>query len=397
MLDKIKDINKLIPEDVVFILSLFKESGFECYLVGGCLRDYLLERTVKDFDFTTNAKPEQVEELFKEHKVINDFKLFGSIKVVVNSSVYDITTYRYNEEYGTKHQPISWSFSNSIHDDLSRRDFTINAFAYNMETFIDKFNGIDDLKSSLIRTVGDSSKRFIEDPIRILRAIRFSSVLDFTIENQTSKNALKYSYLLKTQSKERINYELNEILIGIGVRRVLFEYYPIFYDIAPCLKEVNLLENIGNLRNDMSLEMKLLVLFKGLSLDTFKQELSLLKYPRKLIKNVALLYNYRESNIETVEDLQLSLRNVDYDVLRLLYYGEVLDFIDNLYQEVLKRNLVYRIDQLLIDGNDLATWGIRANARSRVLNELLVLVIKKQVASDRNSLKQYILDVYTKE
>ncbi|MGG7079218.1 CCA tRNA nucleotidyltransferase [Clostridium sardiniense] len=209
-----------IPDKVKFIIDKFYENNYEAFMVGGCIRDSLLLKEPKDYDIATSATPTITESLFD--KTIPTGIKHGTITVLIDKEPFEITTYRVEGEYKDNRRPDEISFVTDIKDDLSRRDFTINAFAYNSkEGLKDYFNGLDDLKNKIIRTVGNSNKRFNEDALRIMRAIRFSAQLDFKIEENTLNAIKENKELLKNISAERIRDELCKILISDNPRKGL--------------------------------------------------------------------------------------------------------------------------------------------------------------------------------
>lgn len=206
-------MNIFVPKEVNFIINTFYKNNYEAYMVGGCVRDSILGITPKDYDLTTSAKPETTILLF--NKTIPTGLKHGTITILINNNPYEVTTFRTDGSYLDNRRPSSVNFVTDIKDDLSRRDFTINALAYNeIAGLIDYFNGVNDINNKLIRCVGDADKRFKEDALRMLRAIRFSCQLSFDIEISTL-NAIKKNYLLISNiSKERIRDELCKILIS---------------------------------------------------------------------------------------------------------------------------------------------------------------------------------------
>ncbi len=205
-----------IPEVVSRVTSVLQDNGYEAYIVGGCVRDLFLGKTPKDWDITTNATPEQIISLYPETFYENSF---GTVGVVTESEeptlkVIEITTYRIESGYSDKRRPDNVSFSVNIHDDLMRRDFTINAMAFDPKsgTLIDSFGGIEDLHKKQIKTVGNPEDRFNEDGLRILRAIRLSSELGFDIEEKTEKAIKDNSSLLNHISAERIRDEFIKVI-----------------------------------------------------------------------------------------------------------------------------------------------------------------------------------------
>lgn len=210
-------MNITIPSNVKYIIDEFYKNNYEAFMVGGCIRDSLLCKTPKDYDIATSAKPEITEKLFK--RTIPTGIKHGTVTVLIDNEPYEVTTYRTEGEYKDNRRPDEVYFVSDIKEDLSRRDFTINAFAYNSrEGLKDFFGGLDDLTNGLIRSVGDANKRFNEDALRMLRAIRFSTQLNFDIEENTL-NAIKDNKdLIKNISAERIRDELCKILISNNVR-----------------------------------------------------------------------------------------------------------------------------------------------------------------------------------
>jgi tRNA nucleotidyltransferase (CCA-adding enzyme) len=224
----------ILPTYVDTVLDTLTESGYEAYIVGGCVRDFLLGRTPSDFDVTTSATPAQTIEAFKGFQVIETGLKHGTVTVLVDSHQVEVTTYRVDGAYSDGRHPDSVEYTSSLKDDLSRRDFTINAMAYNRtEGIVDEFNGVMDLNNRVIRCVGDPKLRFSEDALRILRAIRFSSQLSFSIDKDTSYVVHSYRDSLQRVSKERINAELNKLLLGDNVYSVLMEYSDVMATIIP--------------------------------------------------------------------------------------------------------------------------------------------------------------------
>ena len=212
-----------IPEKVNYIIDVLKEHGFEAYAVGGCVRDMLLQRDPEDWDITTSATPLEVKKLFR--RTVDTGIQHGTVTVLLDKDQYEVTTYRLDGEYEDNRHPKEVSFTSSLMEDLKRRDFTINAMAYNeKEGFVDLFGGINDLNNGLIRCVGSATERFEEDALRILRAIRFSAQLDFAIEEETMNALKKKVELLKNISAERIRVEFTKLLISDHPEKINIAY-----------------------------------------------------------------------------------------------------------------------------------------------------------------------------
>jgi tRNA nucleotidyltransferase (CCA-adding enzyme) len=205
-----------IPEEVLNVIKTLEKSGFEAWVVGGCVRDLYIEKTPKDWDVTTNATPEEIQKLFENTYYTNDF---GTVGVVSGSEdptlkVIEVTPYRLEGKYSDTRRPDSVEFSQKLEEDLKRRDFTINALAYSptQEKLVDLYEGIKDIKDNILRAVGEPEERFAEDALRIMRAVRISAELNFTIEAKTRDAMAKMAPQLGKISKERIRDEFVRIL-----------------------------------------------------------------------------------------------------------------------------------------------------------------------------------------
>ena len=202
-----------IPKNAETILNILENAGYEAYVVGGCVRDSILGRTPDDWDITTSAKPEQVKELF--HRTVDTGLQHGTVTVLMQKEGYEVTTYRVDGEYEDGRHPKEVTFTASLEEDLKRRDFTINAMAYNPSRgLVDLFGGMEDIDRKIIRCVGDPLERFTEDALRIMRAVRFSAQLGFTIEDETRKAMKVLAPNLKHVSAERIQTELVKLLVS---------------------------------------------------------------------------------------------------------------------------------------------------------------------------------------
>ena len=213
-----------LPSDVTEILNILHTGGHEAYCVGGAVRDSLMGFTPEDWDITTSARPDETEELFKDYKTIDTGLKHGTLTVIINHKPYEITTFRIDGEYNDNRHPEEVIFTPDLKDDLARRDFTVNAIAYNSEGIVDLYGGREDIYNSIIRTVGDPDKRFNEDGLRILRALRFASVLGFEIEHETASAIHRNRHLLKNISAERISTELSKLICGKNAFNILMEY-----------------------------------------------------------------------------------------------------------------------------------------------------------------------------
>lgn len=221
-----------IPSGANEIIHTLQNNGYEAFLVGGCVRDSILGRLIHDYDITTSATPDEMMEVFRDKRIIETGLQHGTITIVINGEGYECTTYRIDGNYSDSRRPDSVAFTRSLEEDLKRRDFTINAMAYNNEAgLIDPFNGMKDMKYHKIRCVGRAEDRFSEDALRILRAIRFASQLGFVVDSDASLNIHKMYKNLENISTERINSEFCKIALSseFYIQIVLFrEVFSLF-------------------------------------------------------------------------------------------------------------------------------------------------------------------------
>ncbi len=198
-----------IPQEIQQVLSKLQEKGFQAYIVGGCVRDIIMSKEPKDWDVTTNALPNEIQAVFQKSLYLNDF---GTVTVKVKDVEVEVTTYRSDGKYSDGRHPDEVQFGVSLEEDLARRDFTVNALAYDGKEIIDKYEGLQDIENKIIKAVGNPAERFQEDALRMLRAIRFSSQLGFSIEEPTWQAICENKDLLKKVSAERIRDELVKMI-----------------------------------------------------------------------------------------------------------------------------------------------------------------------------------------
>lgn len=228
-----------ISESATVALDILHKNGYEAYIVGGSVRDMYLGKDAHDFDITTNALPSITKELFSGYTVVETGMKHGTVTVVINWENIEITTYRQEGEYSDSRHPDKVEFTTSLPLDLSRRDFTVNALAYDgSEEIIDLFGGKEDIENKVIKAIGNPYDRFSEDALRILRGIRFASALDFEIEEKTRRAMLDLKHLLHKISRERIAEEINKFLCGKSVKRVLLDMWEVLAEIIPEIGEM---------------------------------------------------------------------------------------------------------------------------------------------------------------
>lgn len=228
-----KNVAMYLPVPVRYCISTLESAGYEAYVVGGCVRDALLGLTPKDYDLCTSAKPNVVADLFADHKLVRSGEKHGTIGVIIDKKVYEITTFRTEGGYADSRHPDWVCFVSDIKEDLARRDFTVNAIAYSQKTgFVDPWGGQEDLRNKVLRAVGEPSKRFGEDPLRILRGMRFATRFRLQVEEQTLLSMRNLVPLMDTLAKERVYDELCKILPLVHAEDVL-QYAPILTQVIP--------------------------------------------------------------------------------------------------------------------------------------------------------------------
>ena len=223
-----------MPAGAAFVLQRLKENGFQGYVVGGCVRDSLLGRAPKDWDVCTDALPEEMQRVFRDQHVIETGLKHGTLTVMYDHEPYEVTTFRVDGEYTDHRHPDEVRFVKNVVDDLARRDFTVNAMAWNPQSgLVDAFGGQEDLRAGVIRCVGEADRRFGEDALRIMRALRFASVYGFDIEAETAAAVHRLKDTLRDVAAERIRVELAKLLCGQGAGKMLREYADVFFAILP--------------------------------------------------------------------------------------------------------------------------------------------------------------------
>jgi tRNA nucleotidyltransferase (CCA-adding enzyme) len=379
-----------LPKNVEFIISRLEAFGHRADIVGGCVRDRLLDKEPNDYDITTDATPDRMREIFSDMRTIDTGIKHGTLTVIINSLPYEITTYRLDGEYSDNRHPDKVSFTRCIADDLSRRDFTVNAMCYsNKNGFTDLFGGKDDLRAKIIRAVGDPERRFTEDALRILRALRFASVLDFNIEENTSLAIRKKSELLKNVSKERIYAEWKKLVGGIGAYRILAEYKDVIAVIIPQLSSFTLPDERLFSRSDA--DIRELSLFADGGSRAFLDAMSLLKCDNKHKNYGASVLENLNLGIDTETDMKLLLIKVGEDRAKGIIKLKILLGLsdsESLYklENLLKNGVCYRISDIKIDGNDLAALGLKGKEIGDILTRLLVMIAENKVDNERESL-----------
>ncbi len=377
-----------IPPEIKFIIARLGDNGFEAYLVGGCVRDMLMDITPHDYDITTSAPPEIIPSLFK--KTVPTGIKHGTVTVINGGIAAEVTTYRADGEYSDHRRPRSVTFVKSLQEDLARRDFTVNAIAYNENEGIkDFFGGRKDIKNKILRAVGNPEKRFTEDALRILRLFRFACVLGFTPEAETLKAALNCAPLLESISAERISSELRKAVNGKNPAAL-----------KP-LTDIGGLQFIGIKNPDYSKILPLqgtgLALFGFLysSADDLMSALKFLKpsnKEKKLYENILTLLSlpFPQSKTEIKKMLfKTDLISVEkYLYFKSTYFGSNTENALSMLREILENGEPYRISDLKIGGKNLINMGISGEKIGKTLEYLRQCVTADPALNRREILLQ---------
>lgn len=435
-----------IPTEVTFILQELNRNKHEAYIVGGCVRDSLINREIHDWDICTSATPDEIIKTFPHEKIVPTGLKHGTVTIVINDKAYEVTTFRQDGNYSDGRRPDNVSFTNNLIDDLQRRDFTINAIAYNpQQGLVDPFNGINDIENKIIRCVGNPYERFNEDGLRIMRAVRFSAQLGFKIEDCTKTAMNKLVDNLDNISKERINSELCKIMSSKN-SYLLIIYKDILCKIIPEFKEcINYNQHnpyhiytlhkhiaialIEELRSDPIINLAILFHdiskphcrtigkygyfhFKGhgiVSADMTKTIMKRLKFDNDTINKVTELVFYHDATfVVERKSVKRWLNKLGEEQFRRLLRIRIADIkaqnntfekeriqkiinIQMLLDDVLQENECFTLRDLAINGNDLIQYGIpEGKIIGTILNTLLTMVIDGEANNDKDNLLQIV-------
>ncbi|HAS91784.1 MAG TPA: CCA tRNA nucleotidyltransferase [Clostridiales bacterium] len=393
-----------MPKEVETALNILHVNGFEAYIVGGCVRDSIMGKVPSDWDVATSAKPEEILLCFSQYRTIETGIKHGTITVIINKMQIEITTYRIDGEYSDNRRPDNVLFTDKIEFDLKRRDFTINAIAYNKNGVIDLFGGLDDIKNKIVKCVGNSDERFNEDGLRILRALRFASVLNFDIDENTSCSIYRNKNLLNNISKERINIELNKLLMGSNFQNILLEYRDVIEVFLPEIRDLTkekFEQRLKAMKELNSLVLRLTVLLY--EIDSPDKILMNLKYDNKTVKTVKLLAeNIDEKIYPDRVNIKRWLNKINHVNLKYLinikkalfdYEYEELAKSEVIMKEIIETNQCYSLKTLAINGHDLIDSGMpKGKNIGIVLNDVLNKVIEGKLENKKDILFNYIYD-----
>ncbi len=389
-----EDLHIFMPPQVERILERLNEKGFEAYAVGGCVRDSLLGRQPEDWDITTSARPEQVKALFR--RTIDTGILHGTVTVMMDGAGYEVTTYRIDGEYADGRHPKQVVFTPDLLEDLKRRDFTINAMAYSHKTgIVDAFGGAGDLKGRLIRCVGNPLERFEEDALRLLRAIRFSAQLGFSIEEETCDAIIRIAPNLLKVSRERIQAELTKLLQSGCPEKIKTVYeMGISPYISQAFSEVpwQSFQIPDRLSSEKYVRWGAFLRLAGS--DKAVQVLKDLKMDNDTISRVKVLAVWAGREVQAEEkeirrSMSRMLPEVWDTLVELNGYGEK---VRRLTEEIRERGDCLDLKHLAVNGQDLIAAGIRPGKEmGTALEELLEWVLEDPKRNHKDILLEYFL------
>lgn len=376
-----------IPDYVGTVLDRLYSCGESAYIVGGSLRDMLLGKEPHDFDLASSAEPLRVCEIFSDMRVIKTGLSHGTVTVLSQGQPIEITTFRVDGEYLDMRRPESVSFTKNIEDDLSRRDFTVNAMAYNpKERFIDLFGGKDDLNNKIIRTVGNPYERFSEDALRIMRAFRFSAQLGFGIEEKTLEAAGVLADRLSLIAKERIFSEFIKLICSPYPERplkLMRSLGVLSYVFSEHLPSDNVIELLSTVENDEI--TRLALFFSDTSGELTRKELISLKASGRQ-RSVCYIVDAAKLSYPLREDFTKLRSQLSHDADIALRLSVLLGNSPQSSLEFLNDTTPYSISQLAISGNDLMALGYSGREIGKTLASLLDAVIKNPALNNKESL-----------
>lgn len=435
-------MNIVLPKNVKTIIKILNTHNYEAFIVGGCVRDSVIGLTPHDWDICTNAKPEEIKKCFENFNTFDSGIKHGTISVVLDGEVFEVTTYRIDGTYSDNRRPDSVTFTSDITQDLARRDFTINAMAYNEKRgLIDPYGGRNDLSDKIIKCVGNPDFRFNEDALRIIRALRFASVYNFEIDDETAKSIHKNADLLNNIAVERISVELNKLLSGNGAEKILNNYRDVIAVFIPEIKPMfdynqhtkhhnrdlwhHITYAVKSIDNSPLLRMSMLLHdigkpkackrdgdgtchFKGhpkYSAEMAETILRRLKYSNDFIETCTTIIKYHDvrfsgskcqlrhvmsaigdKNVELLLKIQRAdiMAQSDYKHKEKL---EKLNLACKTYKEILADKDCFTLKQLKINGNDIKNLGVSEGIKiGKILKILLGLVIEDKIENEKSAL-----------
>ena len=381
-----------LPDEIKTCIDLLNANHFECFVVGGAVRDAMLNRPVRDYDLSTNAKPNDMHKIFNQYLVLDTGIKHGTVTVIINHVHIEITTYRIETSYSDHRHPDKIAFSSSLKEDCARRDLTINALAYHPTLGLqDYFHGVDDLKHHIIRTVGDPIERFNEDALRILRAIRFAAQLDFKVDSNASNAIMSHKEDLNLIAKERITEEFIKIITSTKPGIYLYDYKELFDVFITNILSLTKKQatSIDTSINNLVVRLSILSFYLGID------SLNNLKLPNKTTSTIKLFLKYANLPLNSRYDLRYLLYVLSDTCNDYLSFKSIIDptFNHELIQQELdkihQRNDCTSIKELAITGKDLQDLGIHGSTIKETLEACLLKVIKEELTNTKKELLDY--------
>ena len=435
----------MIPNHAKTAIKMLNESGYKAYAVGGCIRDSILGKIPNDWDVCTDCLPEKIKEVFGGFRTIDTGIKHGTVTVIIDSELVEITTFRSDGEYENHRKPMQVEFVNELCEDLKRRDFTVNAMCCDIDGKVyDYYGGREDLERRLIRCVGEAERRFDEDALRILRALRFASVLDFEIEPMTKAAIFEQRNLLGHISAERICVELKKLLCGKAAERILQDHREVIAVIIPEIAEcfdfeqnnphhcydvwTHIVKSVSFVRPEPTVRMTMLLhdiakpkmaTIDEAGISHFKKHqfagadmaaeiLKRLKYDNRTADYIYELIREHDNRIPAqVSSVKRFISKhsfnfiFDYlEVRRADTYAQSdykraeklteLDEIAKIAIDLIDEGACLKVSDLDVNGNDLMELGLKGREIGIWLNELLELVIDEKIENDKKKLLEYM-------
>lgn len=434
-----------LPPQVNTVFEMLEAAGFEAFLVGGAVRDYVRSNSpAKDWDITTNALPEQVEQVFAGFQLIETGLKHGTVTVVIDYEPLEITTYRIDGDYTDHRHPDTVSFTRNLKDDLERRDFTMNALAYNPKTgVVDLVGGGADIEEGIVRCVGDPDRRFQEDGLRMLRALRFASVYGMVIENNTAEAIHRNKDLLLDIAAERIQAELTKLLCGKGVADILCEFADVIAVPIPELEAmfgfeqhnphhdkdvwnhtIAVVESVSSepimrwaaLFHDIGKPSCFVLAEDGIghfyghadkSTDLTEAILTRLRFDHAGRNHIVKLVRYHDMPITADRKLvkRLLSKHGEEAALQLIELHKadtmgqsaickhrisIFEEVSQIVHEILQEESCFSLRDLAVNGHDMVTLGFRGPAIGRVLQECLDAVLDERIPNEHEALMTFV-------
>lgn len=395
-----------LPENPAFLLNQLLKAGFDAYVVGGCVRDALLSLEPKDWDICTSARPEEIKQVFSAFKTIDIGMKHGTVAVILEGEPYEITTFRTDGSYHDSRRPDSVQFVRGVKEDLLRRDFTVNAMAYNEKKgLVDVCGGREDLNQRILRTVGEADVRFGEDALRIMRCLRFAATYGFQIEAETAASVFKNKELLRRISVERVNAEFSKLLCGSWTEGILCQYQEVLAVFLPELHKVD--EQAYRRAVALAgqapavLSARLAAFFSPLSKEELPSILRRMKYSNEIIADTAAYSRFSQPLPKNKIELKLLLSDIGFDSFDKMLalkeaLGENVSFARDMAERVRQGGECIAIKDLAVNGEDLSKEGYSGREIGHALAALLEGVIKEEAENSKTALLGYLKQKFHK-